>query len=130
MVGRVREEDAACGRGIHTGAGTAEPPIQQREETAFRSPLSRAGPSGFELYDAARQGCRGVVLPHATAPSLSRVDAARALTGGAYAPPVLQGPRSAIYGTESPYLVLPQCCLRIKTSPGCATDTMPPVSTT
>jgi hypothetical protein len=108
VVGRVREEDDACGHGVHPCADTAEPQVQQRGETAFRSPLGRAGPSGFELYDAACQGCRGVVLTHATAPAPALVGAARVLTGGADAPPVLQGPRSARHGADRPALLLPQ----------------------
>ena len=87
MVGRVREEDDACGRGVHTFAGTAEPQSQQCGEVAFRSPLGHDGPSGFELYNAA------LVLT----------------------------------------VLLSSChrsCLRATTSPYCATDTMPPVSTT
>jgi hypothetical protein len=50
----------------------------------------------------------GVVLTYATAPAPSRVGAARALTGGVYAPPVLQCPRSARHGADRPALLLSQ----------------------
>jgi hypothetical protein len=70
--------------------------------------LASTGPSGFELYDAACQGCRGVVLPHATAPAPPRVSAARALTSGAYAPSVLQEPHRARHRSGRPALSLPQ----------------------